>query len=945
MAIVKKIASEEYADEKALYEANEAIKNIPQSDWEQSDETSRDFIKNKPFYEMKVSNIIYDDIVELNETRYYSGLEGTLEKEVLCKKGNTYKAILNYYDEFDENHEFVCQEAVCNEDGYLTLYVQDSDFYVEIQLGSHIGIYSNDDYFNYGIFDVGTYNLKIEEIGTTLKTLDEKFIPDTIARIEDIPSTAIKPFPYYAVDNSNESVTQYKVNLEELEFDVLYSGQANASAPRVTFALCIICDDGTEKIVARVGKSSVHYVVKITGLMIILYDAFSNVTTRIDIADKSTSNNIIVTKIQLSKWLPTNNRLEYTPTDNYHPATKKYVDDTAAAAANAVKNDLLNGAGEAYDTLKELGELIDDNADAIEALEIIAADKANTSDIPTKVSELTNDSGFITGYTETDPTVPAWAKQSEKPKYTAKEVGAVATVNGISPDENGNVEIEVPEGGGTGNYSELINKPKINGVELDGEKSLEDLGIGQPTDEQIGSAVSAYLEEHPEATTTVKDKSITEEKLADSLKEKISPTYKNFKAVFLGDSNTAINTCKNKPWWKWVVELLGITNYVNYGQNGATLTTLGKTATPICERCKNMDADASMIFVMGGVNEFRQDTQSPFGTVANTTPETICGAVRYICRELQKKYPKTPIIFITPTNQRLWTHKDGHSMADLAKAIMDACHVEGVLCLDAQGSLGVNPAIDSSYVPDGVHLNDLGSELLGKWVVNQVRLHVPILSSSPNGGGSGGEVEPEEPDTEKTLSSISATYSGGSVTAGTAVNDLTGIVVIAHYSDGTSEAVTGYSLSGTIAEGENTITVSHGGKTTTFTVTGVADSSGDTGGDSGEYVTLNMADYTVEAGYIDNTGKVESTAGGWKHTEKIPIPANTEIVFCCDCRLNPVYYDTDENFIKSLDLVSTVQGTPTEYTLTTPENCGYIVMNISPNATDRSLLYIKYPQQ
>lgn len=43
--------------------------------------------------------------------------------------------------------------------------------------------------------------------------------------------------------------------------------------------------------------------------------------------------------------------------------------------------------------------------------------------IPTKVSDLTNDSGYLT--TETDPTVPNWAKQSTKPPYTAAEVGAL----------------------------------------------------------------------------------------------------------------------------------------------------------------------------------------------------------------------------------------------------------------------------------------------------------------------------------------------------------------------------------------------------------------------------------------------------------------------------------------------------------------------------------------
>lgn len=57
--------------------------------------------------------------------------------------------------------------------------------------------------------------------------------------------------------------------------------------------------------------------------------------------------------------------------------------------------------------------------------------------IPTKVSDITNDSGFIT--TETDPTVPSWAKASSKPSYTASEVGAVPTsrtVNGKALSSN-----------------------------------------------------------------------------------------------------------------------------------------------------------------------------------------------------------------------------------------------------------------------------------------------------------------------------------------------------------------------------------------------------------------------------------------------------------------------------------------------------------------------------
>lgn len=58
--------------------------------------------------------------------------------------------------------------------------------------------------------------------------------------------------------------------------------------------------------------------------------------------------------------------------------------------------------------------------------------------VPTKVSDLTNDKGYLTA--ESDPTVPSWAKQPNKPSYSASEVGArpntwtpTATDVGASP--------------------------------------------------------------------------------------------------------------------------------------------------------------------------------------------------------------------------------------------------------------------------------------------------------------------------------------------------------------------------------------------------------------------------------------------------------------------------------------------------------------------------------
>ena len=93
--------------------------------------------------------------------------------------------------------------------------------------------------------------------------------------------------------------------------------------------------------------------------------------------------------------------------------------------------DSVNGmTGDVVLTASDVGALPDDTA------------------IPTKTSDLENDSGFITSVPvqsvnsktgavvldasdvgaiaqETDPTVPSWAKQASKPTYTASEVGAL----------------------------------------------------------------------------------------------------------------------------------------------------------------------------------------------------------------------------------------------------------------------------------------------------------------------------------------------------------------------------------------------------------------------------------------------------------------------------------------------------------------------------------------
>lgn len=48
--------------------------------------------------------------------------------------------------------------------------------------------------------------------------------------------------------------------------------------------------------------------------------------------------------------------------------------------------------------------------------------------VPTDVSTFNNDAGYLTSFTETDPTVPAWAKEANKPAYDYSEIANTPTI-------------------------------------------------------------------------------------------------------------------------------------------------------------------------------------------------------------------------------------------------------------------------------------------------------------------------------------------------------------------------------------------------------------------------------------------------------------------------------------------------------------------------------------
>ena len=93
--------------------------------------------------------------------------------------------------------------------------------------------------------------------------------------------------------------------------------------------------------------------------------------------------------------------------------------------------------------------------DVVETQEVTLADVAtsgsyndltNKPTIPTATSDLTNDSGFITGITSSDVTTALGYTpyNSSNPSGYTTNVGTVTSVNNTQPDSNGNVTITIP---------------------------------------------------------------------------------------------------------------------------------------------------------------------------------------------------------------------------------------------------------------------------------------------------------------------------------------------------------------------------------------------------------------------------------------------------------------------------------------------------------------------
>lgn len=142
-------------------------------------------------------------------------------------------------------------------------------------------------------------------------------------------NTVILPLPVHTIQETAYVIIKV-VNIMDLIEGVQYSTHKDLNETRQqSYRIAYVCDDGSFKLIRSLPlKNKVVHLLKVVHSTKDNYStlSYNNTAYKVDYTKHSTNTDVEVTET-LQNYLPIANIIEYNPTKEYHPATKKYVDD------------------------------------------------------------------------------------------------------------------------------------------------------------------------------------------------------------------------------------------------------------------------------------------------------------------------------------------------------------------------------------------------------------------------------------------------------------------------------------------------------------------------------------------------------------------------------------------------------------------------------------------
>lgn len=204
--------------------------------------------------------------------------------------------------------------------------------------------------------------------------------------------------------------------------------------------------------------------------------------------------------------------------------------------------------------------------------------------------------------------------------------------------------------------------------------------------------------------------------------------FSDKKIACLGDSITqAANLEGMEDYQQYsypmkLAEILGAEEVVNLGIGGSSIGRYWQDA--FVDRYMDIPEDTDLILVMGGTNDGFCLHRENVGNFEERSPRTLIGDLDELMRGLKENYPDAEVVFVTPLPNVLHDilRKDRpelmsqrvivDSMIALAKEYeFDVIDLYDSNLLDSHDA-----AVISNYMPDGVHCNPDGYQILAEHI-------------------------------------------------------------------------------------------------------------------------------------------------------------------------------------------------------------------------------------
>lgn len=203
---------------------------------------------------------------------------------------------------------------------------------------------------------------------------------------------------------------------------------------------------------------------------------------------------------------------------------------------------------------------------------------------------------------------------------------------------------------------------------------------------------------------------------------------KNLTINFLGDSITQGAKVQD-PDKTFVNRIAAQTGCIcnNYGVGGTRLARIyGVSKKTITDydfnlRAQIMDHKADMVVIFGGTNDYGNGS-APMGDISDHTPYTFYGALNCLYSYLLQFYKRNRIVVMTPI-YRYRVPKNGEylPLARYVQAIREVTAKYDLPLLDMYVNSMLHPKrvsdLKERYVPDGLHPNDDGHEIMAKEIL------------------------------------------------------------------------------------------------------------------------------------------------------------------------------------------------------------------------------------